>query len=719
MRTLRSKLLLIFLGITCIPLIAAGIISYQTQKNDLTNRIEQTLFIFSDNLSLAIEDIIRERLTDLEQLSQNPVLMNEEAEEEEIQREFMKFVNNHDLYYGLIFVNTEGMVTVDTDGTVVGNNVAGREWFQEASQGGLFLSEIFLSPVVDSPILAMAAAVENEEGEVIGVISPSFDLEHLWSFLWERIDQYSQQQQNVNVAGDTFLLNQEGDYIAHPNHDYVLEENFLEETNTEMESMENIGTQPGLIHNEDKETVNAIAPVGHMEGFSNDWYVGISVPEDEMYAPLRNLLTKYLLLFSVVLLITITAVFKLSRYIVQPVEKLVSATGDFAVGKKVLPLQSNAYEEINKLTRTFNDMTERLEEREKAHRKSTLILETTDNGVISINRRDQSITTFNRTCEKLFQFDKDNVLGHSLHDLMEANPDFKAFIQHVHLHRSNEQSSQIYEFDCTIQGSTHSFFLSITPLPTLEDEEKIEDILLVFKEVTEKREMEKELLRSEKLKVIGKLSAGFAHEIRNPLTTIQGFMQLFKESSNDDDINGYHYQIIMSEIERVNSIVEDLLTIAKPEKDNEKQYVQFNDVIQETIYLFKAQAGKKGIAVETVLEPNLPEIYTEEKKLKQVMMNLIKNAMEAIEGEGRISVETKWLSGKTNDGISVKVKDNGKGMEEETLEKLGTPFYTTKSDGTGLGLMTCFQIVEEAGGRIHVDSDKGKGSEFEIWMPVS
>ncbi|MFD2625623.1 ATP-binding protein [Salibacterium salarium] len=686
-------------------------------KKDLTNRIEQTLFMFSDNLAFAVEDIISERLTDLEQLSQNPVLMNEDAEDEEIQEEFLKFIDNHDLYYGLIFVNRDGLITVDTDGTVVGNNVEEREWFQEANDGSLFLSDIFMSSVVDNPILAMASGVKNEEGEVIGVISPSFDLEYLWSFLWKRIDQYSEEQENINVAGETFLLNESGDYIAHPDSDNVLERNFLNETNSTLTSMQGLGADPGLIHNEKEETVNAIAPIGHMEGFDNNWYVGLSVPADEMYAPLRDLLFKYLLLFSIVLLITITAVFKLSRYIVEPVERLVSATNDFAVGKKVLPLQSNAYEEINKLTRTFNDMTKRLEEREKAHRKSTLIIETTDNGVISINRNNAHITTFNRTCEKLFQLDKEDVIGRSLFSLIDHHSDFKAFMNNVYFNRENEHTSRIYEFDCDIQGENHAFFLSMTPLPTIEDEEQIEDILLVFKEVTEKKEMEKELLRSEKLKVIGKLASGFAHEIRNPLTTIRGFMQLYKET-DDKKVDNYHYHIILSEIDRVNSIVEDLLTIAKPDREKEKTNVQVNDILVDTLYLFHSQAKTKEITTNYKLDPSLPHIYAEEKKLKQVVMNLIKNAIEAIPENGHIHVSSESVTENEVQGIIVRIEDNGEGMTQETLEKLGSPFYTTKKDGTGLGLMTCFQIVEESGGSIQVDSEQRKGTVFKIWLPL-
>ncbi|MFD2704015.1 ATP-binding protein [Salibacterium lacus] len=718
MKTLRSKLLLIFLVITCLPLTVAGIISYQTQKNDLTNRIEQTLFIYSDNLSVAVEDIVRERLFDLEQLSDNPVLMDEEAGKEEMQQEFMKFIHNHELYYGLIFVSPQGQVTVDTDGTVVGNNVSERQWFQEAKEGGVFLSDIFNSPVVNSPILAMAASVENEEGEVIGVLSPSFDLENLWSFLWERTSEYSAQQNNLNPSGDTFILNQSGDYIAHPDQDYILEKNFLEESHKNMSTMEGFGEQPGLIHNEETQSVSAIAPVEQMEGFSNDWYVGVSVPEDEVYAPLRSLLWKYVALFSVVLLITVTAVFKLSRYITSPVENLVSAASSFAEGKKVTPLHSNAYEEINKLNRTFNDMTERLEEREKAHQKSSLILEATDNGVISINREDLTITTFNRTCENLFGCKKEKVLGRPLHEVKEICPEFASFMGHVPLSDDRDHRSTIFEFDCTIHGWTHSFFLSNTPLPSFENDGRVEDFLLVFKEITEKREMERELLRSEKLKVIGRLSAGFAHEIRNPLTTIHGFMQLFKESPDAGGVSSYHYQIIISEIERVNSIVEDLLTIARPDKTEDKDYINVNEILAHTIYLFQARADHSNISVEQELDAELPKVYGEDKKLRQVFMNLIKNAVEAVEHNGHIFVETKSRSDFSRQGVSIRIMDDGCGMDAETLDKLGSPFYTTKADGTGLGLMTCFQIIEEAGGSIDVHSEEGNGSEFDIWLPV-
>ncbi|WP_252311640.1 PAS domain-containing sensor histidine kinase [Sinobaca sp. H24] len=715
MRTLRSKLLVFFVAITSIPLLVIGFVSYETQESDLSNRIEQTLISFSANLSVSVEGMIQERLSDLEQLATSPVIRDPQASEEELQAEFTRFIESQEMYHGMVFTDNEGTIAHSTEDNAVGRNVNDLDWYEEAKNGELYFSDLFMSKVLERPILAMSAGVKDEEGNNIGVISPAYDLVSLETFIWDRMNRFTDEQEQLGMNGEAFILNEEGYYIAHPDSGYILDRNFIRDAELSTEEFQELGNSPSLTTNRSEETVTTIVPIEQMEGFDNQWYVGISVPESALYAPLRRLLLTYVILFSAVLIITILAAVALSRYIVRPLELLVTATRDFAVGKPVMPLPSASYSEVNELTQTFNVMTARLEEREKSHKKSTLILETTDNGVISINKSTYAVTTFNYAASSLFQLNKNNVLASSLDDLKNQSSLFRAFIEKVDLELEKEETN---EMELTFEGKTYYFITSVTLLPRLEDAEQVEDILIVFNDVTDNRALEKELIRSEKLQAVGKLASGFAHEIRNPLTTIKGFIQLFKETSEQKEEEVQHYQIILSEIDRVNGIVRDLLGIASPEYDEKAVQVNMNTILQDIVYLHKDQALAKNIEIHTPWQ-EIPDIYANEKKLKQLYLNLLQNAMEAVKENGRISIRTyEFFNEAGRSCIGVEIEDTGDGMDTRTLSKLGTPFFTTKDEGTGLGLMICYQIVSEMDGKIKVFSAEGKGTLFQLTFPT-
>lgn len=715
MRTLWSKLLVFFVAITSIPLLVIGFVSYETQKSDLSDRIEQTLISFSANLSVSVEGMIQERLSDLEQLATNPVIRNPQATEAELQAEFTRFVESQDMYHGIVFTNNEGMIAHSTEDNAVGRDVNDLDWYEEAKNGELYLSDLFMSKVLERPILAMSAGVRDDEDNDIGVISPAYDLVSLETFIWDRMNRFTDEQEQLGMNGEAFILNEEGYYIAHPDSSYILNRNFVRDAELNMDEFEELGNSPSLTTNRGAETVSTIVPIEQMEGFDNQWYVGISVPESALYAPLRRLLFTYVILFSAVLLITILAAVALSRYIVKPLESLVTATRDFAVGKSVLPLPRAAYSEVDELTQTFNVMTARLEEREKSHKKSTLILETTDNGVISINKSTRAVTTFNHAAVSLFQLNKNKVLASSLEELKKQSGLFEVFIDQINMDIEEEQTKEIeFAFD----GKTYYFITSVTLLPRLENAEQVEDILVVFNNVTDNRVLEKELFRSEKLQAVGKLASGFAHEIRNPLTTIKGFIQLFKESSEQRNEDIQHYQIILSEIDRVNGIVRDLLGIASPEYDEKTVQINMNTILQDILYLHKDQAREKNIEIHTSYQ-EIPDMKANEKKLKQLYLNLLQNAIEAVKENGRVSMKTYEFFNETNQRcVGVEIEDTGEGMDPRTLSKLGTPFFTTKDEGTGLGLMICYQIVSEMNGKIQVFSAEDRGTLFQLSFPI-
>jgi PAS domain S-box-containing protein len=237
-------------------------------------------------------------------------------------------------------------------------------------------------------------------------------------------------------------------------------------------------------------------------------------------------------------------------------------------------------------------------------------------------------------------------------------------------------------------------------------------ILTLMRDITDAKNQKEELLqKSDKLSLVGQLAAGIAHEIRNPLTSLRGFIQLlqYKTEENKD-----YCDIMLSELDRINLIVGEFLVLAKPHM-TQYSTKEMNPLVQHVVTLIGTQAIMNNIHIDYKFAPNLPLISCEENQLKQVIINLIKNAIEAMPNGGTIHVET----GKHDDDhIFIEIADEGIGLSEEMIEKLGEPFYTTKEHGTGLGLMVCYRIIENHFGEMIVNSELNKGTTFRILLPT-
>ncbi|MFS0661778.1 ATP-binding protein [Niallia alba] len=237
-------------------------------------------------------------------------------------------------------------------------------------------------------------------------------------------------------------------------------------------------------------------------------------------------------------------------------------------------------------------------------------------------------------------------------------------------------------------------------------------VLSIGKDVTASKEETMNLLqKSEKLAILGEMSAGIAHEIRNPLTSIKGFIQLAK---SENPKNKY-FEIVLSEIERINSIVGELLFLAKPTADV-FLVKDIRSIIKDVVTLIHTQLSLHNIQIKEVYEWEMPMILCEEKRLKQVFINLLQNAIEAMPEGGYISIKGTSLG---DGNISIEIIDQGVGISDERISTLGEPFYTTKEKGTGLGLMTCYKIIESHNGKLIFQSELNKGTKATIIFPAA
>lgn len=218
-----------------------------------------------------------------------------------------------------------------------------------------------------------------------------------------------------------------------------------------------------------------------------------------------------------------------------------------------------------------------------------------------------------------------------------------------------------------------------------------------------------QLKNSEKLSLAGQMAAGIAHEIRNPLTVLSGFLQLMKT----DEKNKKNLNVMMSEIERINQIVTEFLVLSKPTSMH-YEYHELKELLEEVLTLFQQQMEEMGIQTFLETEGHIPKVYCERNQLKQVLINLLKNAIEAMENGGIITIS---LIRYGKDRVRIHIRDEGDGISNEDLAKLGDPFFTTKEEGTGLGLMVSRKIIDQHGGSLNFFSHKGVGTTVRIELP--
>jgi len=225
-------------------------------------------------------------------------------------------------------------------------------------------------------------------------------------------------------------------------------------------------------------------------------------------------------------------------------------------------------------------------------------------------------------------------------------------------------------------------------------------------------EIEEQLRRADRLSALGELSAGLAHEIRNPLGSIRGTAEILRDGVAPDDPKREFTAILVREVERLNRVVQDFLDFARPAPPDHAR-IDLNAALNEVLTLTARQAERSNIVVD-FSAGDLPEVAADVEQLKQVFLNLILNAIQAMPSGGRLAISSRSGPG----GVELRFRDTGLGIVEEDLERVFSPFFTTRRDGTGLGLAITSRIVRSHGGSIEVSSEPGQGSEFRIQLPA-
>lgn len=330
-------------------------------------------------------------------------------------------------------------------------------------------------------------------------------------------------------------------------------------------------------------------------------------------------------------------------------------------------------------------------------------------GILMIDREGR-ICAMNRVLSKMTGLQND-VLGRSLHAVSKNQG-----------HGSNKLLQTIHtgsEFQGlnpeTVLPVTGYFDCTVSTYLVKERNGTTKGAMAVFTPVGRQQELESAVIKAEKLAILGQMAAGMVHEIRNPLTIISGFLQLVQNDLKGTSKEKY-ITVSLAELNRVNSLLTEFLQMSKPGY-SKRTPCCISKIINDVVMLVESEVYHRNLEINLNITNDLPAILGDSDQLKQVFLNILKNAFEALPGGGKILLNTS-LS-KHEDFVQVVIRDTGVGMDEQTMANIFDPFFTTKENGTGLGMFIIKEIINNHGGRLDIQSKPGNGTTVTVLLPTS
>jgi two-component system sensor histidine kinase HydH len=332
------------------------------------------------------------------------------------------------------------------------------------------------------------------------------------------------------------------------------------------------------------------------------------------------------------------------------------------------------------------------------------VVQSMASGLVTVDTNGRIVST-NRKALRLLGSDPGSVQGRPLESLIPS--------QLLNINEVIEQEKGILEkeVDCPSASGTIPLGVSVTPLKDPEGGNM--GAVIILRDLREIRDLQEKVRRSERLAALGRLASGVAHEIRNPLSSIKGFAQYFRDKFETGTEDKSYADIMIQEVERLNRVITQLLDFGRP-KELRLDLHPLSQILEHPLQLIRADLSKRGIKL---IESPFPEdnIRVDSDQITQALLNIFLNAIESMERGGELRVE--MVKKPERGGVEIWISDSGPGISQGNLSKIFDPFFSTKKKGTGLGLAITANIIEAHGGEILVESREGKGTTFKIFLP--
>ncbi|MFX4261705.1 ATP-binding protein [Pelotomaculum propionicicum] len=347
-------------------------------------------------------------------------------------------------------------------------------------------------------------------------------------------------------------------------------------------------------------------------------------------------------------------------------------------------------------------LQETLEDLEESRNRYAALYDFAPVGYVTLDQKG-CILEINLTCASLLGLERIQLIGTPM-SVLVVQSDMKMFLHHMYHCRQNGEKV-ITELSLTT-GNGPPVQVQLLSIPQKSAGDSANCYKTVITDISERKLYERELARLDRLNLVGEMAAGIGHEVRNPMTTVRGFLQLYRDKEAFTQFKG-SFDLMIEELDRANSIITEFLNLAKNKIVDLKMH-NLNKILENLFPLIQADAMVLDKNIDLQLE-EIPGLFLDEKEVRQLVLNLVRNGLEAMSPGGILTVRT-LMDGQE---VVLSVQDQGGGIEPGVLEKIGTPFFTTKEQGTGLGLAVCYSIAARHNALINIETGSS-GTTFFI-----
>lgn len=447
------------------------------------------------------------------------------------------------------------------------------------------------------------------------------------------------------------------------------------------------------------------------------YIIGVTFDKDAMQAQLNERVAVHALISLGLVILTMISSYFIAGYMIRSLNQILNKVNTIAAGNFDTMIKIRNKDEFGLLAARVNSMgnnlrnyTTQLKDTASELRSTKQYLESFVNhtsDAIHVVDLNGNITQVNNAFETMFGWPKEEVLGLPLPNV----PD-EQLAAHEELLAIIRRGGSVTDYETVRYTKAGELIhISITISAIRDEQEEIIAIASISRNITSRKQSEEMIRRSEKLSVVGQLAAGVAHEVRNPLTTLRGFVQLQKKTGTLSPAN---LDLMLTELDQINMIVSEFLVLAKPQA-NHFDLLDVNKLVHDIMILLDSEAKLSNVELILQAEQDIPSVYGVANQLKQVFVNVLKNGIEAMPDGGELRIET---TSKKNGFVIIRIIDQGDGIAEADLAHLGEPFFTRKPDGSGLGIMVSQQIITNHKGKLTFQSALGQGTCVEITLPV-
>lgn len=709
--SIRARLITILIILGVFPLTIVSLLAYETASDALLFQARQQLGNIGEKTAQQIDDFFQNLEKDLDLLSEYPFIQLAYLQHEfrqrldTVQRVLIDYRNRNNYFNGIYLVDLHGKTIISDNTSNAGiENTLPHEWFQKAVNGGLQWSKIEVSDKIPTPKIILSKPVHDFEdpNKTVGLMI--FDI---------KLSSFTRFVSSLRVGENSYayLWDHNGYMIYHPDAKYLF---------NKINSVEGDASFQRLLEKMSRGekgygsySINGVLKNMYFTPCRTfKWSIGIALDKSKLMVDILKLRRRMVTFISITCILILSVSFFFVKSIIQPINRLTEGARAIGNGNLEHTITIDSGDEFLRLAEEFNSMSSRL--RQSMNEIIELktfnddILRSVSSGIITVDERD-NITSFNEVAGK--------ILGLDLNDpSSDRSPQLRNIKSVLHATLSNAESAANVQLEFYNEKEGRFVFLELNTSLLRNTLGNVIGAIADIRDITRRKKIEEEMVRVEKLASLGEMSAGMAHEIRNPLAGMKTSAQVLSKHLNTESdmvlLNG-----IISSIDRMNNTVTDLLNFSRPKPSCPAPY-NLPELIDESINMLREKLRKSKINLTLDYKDDLPKAMIDKEQIQQVFINLALNSMKAMPRGGTLSISAKKHPSVDREFLEISFIDSGIGIRKEHMSKIFNPFFTTDPKGTGLGLSIVQKLLEKNNGYIQIDSMVEKGTHAMILLPI-